>query len=374
VEEIGDLTFPTYIICEAGVNHNGSLETACALVDVAADAGADAVKFQTFRADTLAARSAPKAAYQQATTDARESQYDMLKALELSHDAHAALLGHCRARGIEFLSTPFDHESLRYLVEDLGVARVKIGSGDMTNAPLLLDAAGRGLPVVLSTGMADLAEVAEALGVLAFGYLDGGGAPSRAAFAEAWASRTGRDALLAKVSILHCTTEYPAPLESINLRAMDTLADAFGLPVGLSDHSDGTAVAVAAVGRGARIVEKHLTLDRTMPGPDHRASLEPDDFRRMVAEIRVVDQALGTGGKTPAAAERANIPVARKSLVAARAIAAGEIFTRDNVAVKRPGGHLLPTAYWEVLGLSARRAYRADEPLDPPDADGGAPA
>ena len=361
------------VIAEGGENHNGSLETAFALVDVAADAGADAVKFQTFRADALAARTAPKAAYQKATTGAAQSQYDMLKALELSHDAHAAILAHCRACGIEFLSTPFDNGSLRYLVDELGVTRLKIGSGDMTNAPLLLDAANRGRSIVLSTGMAELAEVEEALGVLAFGYLNYQ-MPTRAAFADAWTSRAGRAALADKVSILHCTTEYPAPPDSINLRAMDTLAEAFGLPVGLSDHSDGTSVAVAAVGRGARIVEKHLTLDRTMPGPDHRASLEPADFHRMVADIRIAERALGSSDKTPAEAERANIPVARKSVVAARPIGVGETFTGDNVTVKRPGGHLPPTAYWDVLGRRATRAYQPDEPLDIPDADGGARA
>jgi N-acetylneuraminate synthase len=348
------------VIAEAGVNHNGSLDLALRLVDAAAEAGADVVKFQTFRADALAARSAPKADYQKRTTGAEQSQYEMLKALELSHAAHARLVEHCAARGIEFLSTPFDLDSLTYLTDELGLARIKVGSGDMTNAPLLLAVARSGREVVLSTGMATLAEVAEALGALAYGYA-GGEAPGRAAFAEAL--ETHKDLLRDKVTVLQCTTEYPAPPEAINLRAMDTLAAAFGLPVGLSDHSDGTAIPVGAVGRGAVMIEKHLTLDRGLPGPDHGASLEPAGFARMTADIRAVERALGDGVKTPAEAELRNVPVARKSLVAARAIPAGELFTAENLTVKRPGGGMPPAAYWELLGRPASAAYAADDPI-----------
>jgi len=349
------------IIAEAGVNHNGSLDLALKLVDAAADAGADVVKFQTFRADALVTRAAPKARYQTETTDARQSQWAMLKALELGPDAHRAILERCRARGVEFLSTPFDADSLRWLIGDLGMARVKVGSGDMTNAPLLLEVARLGRPVILSTGMATLDEVREALGVLAFGYAGGTTKPGRTAFAAALAEHA--DGLRDRVTLLHCTTEYPAPPDTINLRAMDTLREAFGLPVGLSDHSEGHAVAVAAVARGAAVIEKHLTLDRAMPGPDHRASLDPAGFGALVLGIRTVEAALGDGAKQPAPAERANMAVARKSIVAARRIEAGETFSTENLTLKRPATGLSPIALWDLLGISATRAYDADEAI-----------
>jgi len=351
------------IIAEAGVNHNGSLDLALKLVDAAAEAGADVVKFQTFRADALVTRAAPKARYQAETTGADDGQWAMLKALELGPEAHQAILERCRARGIEFLSTPFDADSLHWLVGELGMARVKVGSGDMTNAPLLLEVASLGRPVILSTGMATLDEVREALGVLAYGYA-GGTAPGRAAFAAALIDHA--DALRDRVTLLHCTTEYPAPPDSINLRAMDTLREAFGLPVGLSDHSEGHAAALAAVARGAAVIEKHMTLDRTMPGPDHRASLEPAEFADLVAGVRLVAVALGDGLKQPAEAERANMAVARKSIVAARRIEAGEPFSADTLTLKRPGDGLAPIALWDLIGIPAPRAYDADEPIRPP--------
>lgn len=348
------------VIAEAGVNHNGSLDLALKLVDAAADAGADVVKFQTFRADALVTRAAPKARYQTETTDATQTQWAMLKALELGTDDHLAIMARCRARNIAFLSTPFDTASLRWLVTDLGMEQIKIGSGDMTNAPLLFEAGRSGRPVILSTGMATLDEVREALGVLAYGYA-GGTAPSRAACAEALANRP--DVLRDRVTLLHCTTEYPAPPESINLRAMDTLRDAFGLPVGLSDHSEGLAAALAAVARGATVIEKHMTLDRALPGPDHRASLEARDFARMVDEVRNVEVALGDGIKQPAQAELANIAIARKSLVAARGIKAGEPFSEDNLTLKRPGTGLPPMELWDLIGTPALRSYCPDEPI-----------
>jgi len=346
------------VIAEAGVNHNGSLDLALKLVDAAADAGADVVKFQTFRADALVTRAAPKARYQTQTTDATQSQWAMLKALELSTDDHLAIMARCRARHIAFLSTPFDAASLRWLVTDLGMEQIKIGSGDMTNAPLLFEAGRSGRPLILSTGMATLDEVREALGVLAYGYA-GGTAPSRAACAEALAIRP--EVLRDRVTLLHCTTEYPAPPESINLRAMDTLRDAFGLPVGLSDHSEGLAAALAAVARGATVIEKHMTLDQTLPGPDHRASLEPREFARMVDEIRKVEVALGDGVKQPAQAELANIAIARKSVVAACRIEAGEPFTTSNLTTKRPGTGVPPINQWDLIGRRADRSYEADE-------------
>ena len=359
------------VIAEAGVNHNGSVEVGCSLVDAAADAGADAVKFQTFRADRLVSRSAPKAPYQTRTTDEGESQFDMLRKLEIDAAFHQALIARCRQRGIEFLSTAFDEESLALLVDAFDVGRLKIPSGELTNGPLLLRAAGYGRPIILSTGMGTLEEVEVALGVLAFGYTRADALPGRETFAAALASAAGREAVEEKVALLHCTTEYPTPTRDINLAAMGTLRDAFGLSVGLSDHSEGWIVAVAAVACGARIVEKHLTLDRSMPGPDHQASIEPEEFARMVSEIRRVETAIGSGDKTPRPSEQKNLPIARKSLVALRAIAAGDKFCSDNLGSKRPGVGRSPMEYWDLLGARARREYAPDELIDGEDGDMG---
>jgi len=273
------------VIAEAGVNHDGSLDKARALVDVAASAGADIVKFQTFRADRIATRKVAKAEYQKRATASEESQHAMLQRLELDDAAHAALIAHCRARGIEFLSTPFDLPSLALLVGTHGLRRLKISSGDLTNGPLLLQAARSGGAIILSTGMAVLGEIEAALGVLAFGMAASGDAtPNDAAFAEAYSSTEGQDALRERVTLLHCTSLYPAPAPAVNLRAMDTLRSAFGLPVGYSDHTIGITVALAAVARGAVVIEKHFTLDRSLPGPDHQASLEPDELAAGAAD------------------------------------------------------------------------------------------
>lgn len=352
------------VIAEAGVNHNGSVEMAAALVAAAAQAGADAVKFQTFKADTLAAKSAPKAEYQRQTTDAAESQIDMLRRLELSEEAHHALARQCDGLGLAFLSTPFDLSSLAFLTGRLGLSTIKIPSGEMLNAPLLLETARRGVKVILSTGMSDMDEIRQALSVLAFGYAaDESVRPCRDAFARAWESPAGRAGLSDKVTLLHCTTEYPAPFDSVNLRAMDSMASEFGLPVGFSDHTLGIAVPLAAVARGAVIVEKHFTLDRALPGPDHKASLLPDELKAMVEGIRQVEAALGDGIKQPAACELANRPVARKSLVAARPIRRGEPFGADNLTVKRPGNGASPMGYYDRLGQPADRDYDEDEVL-----------
>jgi 2,4-diacetamido-2,4,6-trideoxy-beta-L-gulose transferase len=348
------------VIAEAGVNHNGRLDLALALVDAAADAGADIIKFQTFRADELATRSAEKADYQVRNTGGAESQLDMLKALELNDEAHRSIFARCRKHSIEFLSTPFDHRSLALLVDGLGLRRIKVGSGDLTNAPLLLAIAQSKRDVILSTGMATMDEIAEALGVLAFGYA-GEGLPGREKFASILASAVGSEALRAKVMLLHCTSDYPAVDDEINLRAMDTLAKAFGLPVGFSDHSVGIAVPIAAAARGARVIEKHLTLDRTMSGPDHVASIEPAEFKAMVSGIRQVERALGTAVKAPTASELKTRPIARKSIVARIPIRRGESFTAENLAVKRPGSGLPPTRLWELLGRAASTDYAADE-------------
>lgn len=350
----------TYIIAEAGVNHNGSLEMAKKLVEVAADAGADAVKFQTFKADRLVSRSAPKAEYQTRTTDSDESQHEMIRKLELDENAHFTLMEHCKACNIQFLSTPFDLESVEFLARQPDLPCIKISSGDITNAPLLLKTACTGKPVILSTGMSTMGEIEEALGVLAFGYLCHSN-PSLAAFHAAYCSDGGQALLKERVTLLHCTTEYPAPFVDVNLKAMDTMRAAFGLPVGFSDHTEVIAVSIAAVARGAAMVEKHFTLDRGLPGPDHKASLEPADLKQLVYSIREVEQALGTNLKSPSPSELKNIAVARKSLVAATLIAAGEPLTVHNLTAKRPGTGISPMMYWDLLGKPANRDYASDE-------------
>jgi len=353
----------TYIIAEAGVNHNGSVERAKKMIDVAAEANADAVKFQSFRAEKIVSPGAPKAEYQKRTTDSVESQHEMIKRLELDETSHRALIQHCKKRRIQFLSTPFDIESLDMLIGTLHLPLVKISSGDITNAPLLLKAAQWKKPLILSTGMSSLSDIETALGVLAFGYGGTSRKPSREAFREAYLSEKGQHALGKMVTLLHCTTEYPAPFEEVNLQAMDVMHSAFGLPVGYSDHTTDIAVAVAAVALGAVVIEKHFTLDRNLPGPDHMASLEPDELKVMVGSIRQVEKSLGARRKTPTASELKNKPVAQKSLVAATCIRKGEFFTEQNVAVKRPGSGLSPIFYWDIVGRKADKDYAPDEAI-----------
>jgi N-acetylneuraminate synthase len=353
-----------FIIVEAGVNHNGSLEIAMQLVDVAVAAGADAVKFQTFKAENLVTQHAGKAAYQKISIDADENQLTMLKRLELKYELHFQLLAYCQRLGIEFLSTAFDFESLDFLVRELGVETLKIPSGEITNGPFLLAHAQTGKHIILSTGMATLGEVETALGVLAFGYLtarDERLQPSISAFQQAYSSVQGQSVLREKVTLLHCTSEYPTPMENINLRAMDVLQQAFGLRVGYSDHSAGLVVPVAAVARGAAVIEKHFTLDRTQQGPDHKVSLEPDELKAMIRGIRDVEKALGQGLKCPQPLELENQKVVRKSLVAKCSISEGECFTETNLTIKRPGTGTSPMDYWALLGESSRRNYDADE-------------
>jgi len=355
----------TYIIAEAGVNHNGSLRLAKKLIDVAAGAGADAVKFQTFRSARIIGKNAPKARYQLKTTGSSESQFEMLRKLELDESAHRALIRHCRLRGIQFLSTPFDVESVDLLAHTLGLPRLKIPSGEITNALLLLKAARTGKPVILSTGMSTLGEIEMALGVLAFGYTGARRAPSRKLFQEAYLSEAGRKALRKNVVLMHCTTDYPVSFVDVNLRAMDVLRSAFGLPVGLSDHTLGISVPVAAAAREAAVIEKHFTLDRSLPGPDHKASLEPEELKEMVRAVRETERALGIPVKGPSEREMKTRRVVRKSLVAKRLIMKGETFTDANLAVKRPGTGISPMRYWEYLGKKAKKNYEPDELVDP---------
>lgn len=351
----------TYVIAEAGVNHNGSLALAKQLVKAAAAAGADAVKFQTFKAENVISRHATKAAYQEQTTGKSESQLEMVKKLELSTADHLALVECCREEGIQFLSTPFDMPSISMLAEELKLPRLKLPSGEITNAPFLVKAARTKLPLIISTGMCTLEDIEQGLGALAYGMLDSGAKPSPQAFKEAFANPRGQALLKERLTVLHCTTEYPTPFEDVNLRAMETLKSRFGLPVGYSDHTVGITVPVAAVARGAVLIEKHFTLDRKMEGPDHRASLEPAELVAMVRGIREVERSLGSSDKKPAPSEIKNMTVARKSLVAATKIRKGEIFTEDNLTIKRPGSGVSPFLFWDYLGQTAEHDYQEDE-------------
>jgi len=356
---------PVYVIAEAGVNHNGDLNRALALVDAAAEAGADAVKFQTFKPEALASRHAAQADYQvrnqRGQQNEGDSQLNMLKRLALSFEDHHALLARCKERDIEFLSSPFDSDSARFLIDEMNLPRLKLGSGELTNGPLLLQIAQANRPLIISTGMATLNDIHVALGVIAFGFMDNGTPPSRTAFEAAYHTPKMQVLLKERITLLHCTTEYPCPSDQVNLRAMDTLAETFGLPVGYSDHTLGIDVSLAAVARGACIIEKHFTLDKQLPGPDHLASLEPKELCTMVDSICKLEQVLGSSEKTPSPAESNNAMVARKSLVASRPIRAGEIFTEQNLTVKRPGSGRSPMDYWEILGQTAEKNYAEDE-------------
>ena len=354
----------TLIIAEAGVNHNGNEKLAFDLIDAAYKAGADIVKFQTFKAKNLVTEKAKQANYQIANTNKEESQLAMLSRLELSYDTHHKLVKHCQMLGIEFLSSAFDSESLAFLVNNLGLKRLKLPSGELTNAPLVLGHARTGCDLIVSTGMATLSEIEMALGVIAFGYIDDNKLePSIEAFKQAYSSKQGQQLLKQKVTILHCTTEYPAPMDEINLRAMDTLASTFDLVAGYSDHSKGITIPIAAVARGAKIIEKHFTLDKNMDGPDHKASLEPDELSAMITGIRQVELALGSKVKSPTVSEIKNKAVARKSLVAAHPIKEGEVFTANNLTIKRPGTGISPYSYWEIQGKKANRSYQAGDTI-----------
>ena len=331
----------TLIIAEAGVNHNGSLELAKLLVDAAADAGVDYVKFQTFEAENLVTKSAKQAEYQKKNIgDSNNSQYQMLKNLELSHADHEVLIEYCKQKGVRFFSTAFDLESIDYLAS-LDLPLWKIPSGEITNYPYLRKIALQGKPVVLSTGMCDVADIKNALDILIkFGLTKG------------------------QITILHCNTEYPTPFEDVNLRAMRTISEEFGVKVGYSDHTQGIEVPIAAVALGAEVIEKHFTLDRNLPGPDHKASLEPDELKAMVSAIRNIEQAMGDGEKKVTVSEGKNIAIARKSIVAACPIKKGEILFEENLTVKRPGTGISPMRWEEIVGTIAIRDYNEDELIE----------
>jgi N,N'-diacetyllegionaminate synthase len=330
----------TLIIAEAGVNHNGDIEMAKALIDAAADAGADIVKFQTFVAERLVTGLARKADYQVTNTGSNESQYQMLKRLELTSQMHDELIVHSARRGIEFFSTAFDLQSLDYLMS-LGMKRIKIPSGEITNLPYLRRIGGFTKQVILSTGMSNLGDIEAALDVL-----EQAGTPR------------------SQIVVLHCNTEYPAPMNEVNLKAMQSIAQAFGVQVGFSDHTEGTEIALAAVALGASVIEKHFTLDRKLPGPDHLASIEPIDLARLVSSIRNVELAMGDGIKRAGRSEARNLPIVRKSIVAAMSIRQGEAFTFSNLIAKRPGSGISPMRWDEVVGKIASRDFATDELIE----------
>lgn len=326
--------YPCFIIAEAGVNHNGDMEMAHRLIDAAAEAGVDAVKFQTFNASKLVTQSASKAEYQQKTTDAEESQFDMLRKLELSPAQHYELAAYSQKRNVLFLSTPFDEDSADFL-DELGVAAFKMSSGEITNLPFLEHVARKGKPMIISTGMSFLGEVETAVRVV---------------------KSTGYE----NFALLHCVSNYPTRMVDVNLRAMHTLISAFQVPVGFSDHTEGIEIPLAAVALGACILEKHFTLDRTLPGPDHAASLEPDELVEMVRSVRNVEAALGDGIKQPAADEQNSREIGRRSIVAARRLEAGTQITRDMVVMKRPGIGLPASFLDYVVGRTLSTAVEAD--------------
>lgn len=329
-----------FIIAEAGVNHNGSLKRALQMVDVAAQCGADAIKFQTFKAERFISRHAPKADYQKKTTGKNESQLEMVRKLELDEAAHRSLLQHCQVKKIMFLSTPFDIVSID-LLNGLGLEIFKIPSGEITNLPYLRKLGALDKKLILSTGMADLGEIEDALEVL-----------------------TGSGTRRENITVLHCNTEYPTPFDDVNLRAMTTIAHAFGVSAGYSDHTPGIEVPIAAAALGAAVIEKHFTLDRTLSGPDHSASLEPDELSEMIKAIRNIENALGTGIKKASLSETKNKAIARKSIVAARPIKRGEKFTQDCLAIKRPGIGISPMNLDEMIGKSATRDYGEDDLIE----------
>ena len=329
-----------FIIAEAGVNHNGSLEIAKKMIDVAVDAGADAVKFQTFKAEKLVCRNAQKAEYQKKTTDKNESQFEMIKKLELDLNAHRELIMHCTERGIVFLSTPFDLDSI-HLLHELGLEIFKIPSGEITNLPYLKEIGTLKKKVIMSTGMANLKEVEGALDVL-----------------------TQAGTALEDITVLHCNTEYPTPFKDVNLLAMLTIQEAFKVKVGYSDHTLGIEVPIAAVALGAKVIEKHFTLGKNMQGPDHKTSLVPEELNGMVKAIRNIEKALGSGIKQPSHSELKNKSVARKSIIAVKSIKKGEVFTSENITAKRPGIGISPLEWDRVIGSKALRNFDEDEIIE----------
>ena len=356
----------TLVIAEAGVNHNGDENLAFELIDIAKSAGADIVKFQLFQAEKLTTHKAELAEYQKKNipTDELHSQYDMLKKLELSPSVFLRLADYCSIQGIEFLSTAFDADSLNFLVDDIGIKKLKIASGELTNAPFLLDHAKTGLDIILSTGMSTLNEIEEALGVLAFGYLNLKGYPSKAATSDIMKSNEAREIISKRITLMHCTSAYPAPIDQLNLHAMQSLCNEFKTRIGYSDHSTGTLISPIAVAMGASVIEKHFTISKDMIGPDHQASLEPNELLRMIVDIRSTEKALGQHDKAPTSEEKKNLLIARKSIVASTLIQRGDTFSNANLCIKRPGSGMQPIKIWDLLGKYSENKYNAGDLID----------
>ncbi len=351
----------TYIIAEAGVNHNASEDLALEMITRAKEIGADAIKFQLFQAESLVTEDAEQAQYQKKAYAATKTQFQMLKELELPFAVFERLKLHAKNEKIDFIITPFDLVSLDFITQNLNLEIIKIGSGDVTNGPLLLAAARSKKKIILSTGMSTLSDIESALKVIAFGILTDNEEPSLKAFDEAYSHVDAEAVLKAHVSLLHCTSEYPAPVEESNLKAIDTLEASFGLRVGFSDHTPGFEISLAAVARGAAVIEKHFTLDKKLPGPDHLASLDYLEFKTMIENIRNIEKALGNGRKQPSASETKNIKIVRRSIVAKDKISIGEDFTIANLAFKRPHRGLSPMDFWSLLGTKAQKDYVKDE-------------
>ena len=351
------------IIAEAGVNHNGDVDLAIELIDAAAEAGAHCVKFQSFKASAIASKNAAKANYQTKTTDESESQLSMLQKLEISSKTHKVLIERCQQKNIRFLSSAFDLGSLSLLSEELKLDTLKLGSGELTNAPMLLAAARSGMKLLLSTGMGSLSEVEEALGVIAFGILNENEPSKRKDFADALLNPEVWKVMQLRVTLLQCTSEYPSAFEDSNLRVMATLRSAFGLEVGFSDHTVGNAMSIAAAALGASVIEKHFTLDKTMSGPDHAASTEPREFADLVRDIRAVSAGLGNGIKQPCKAELDNRSAVRKRVVAVHDLNAGQRISENDITVKRANGGVSAMDYWDCLGRTLVRPIQADSPI-----------
>ena len=353
----------TIIIAEAGVNHNGDKALAFELIDAAAEAGANMVKFQTYDSKSLATMQAPKAPYQRLTTNTAESQYQMLKKLELPKDWHFELKEYATKQGIKFISTAFDYKSLKFL-ETLDLPFYKIPSGEITNAPLLCAFARTSKKIILSTGMATLSEVEQALAILSWGYLKSEDPQSLSEIWKHWSSEQSQKIIKDKVTLLHCTSQYPTPITAVNLRAMETLSSAFDLPVGYSDHTEGILVPILAVSRGAVIIEKHFTLDRNLTGPDHRSSLEPNELKKMVFQIRSTELILGSRRKVPHSIEWDTRTAARQQIVATKNIKIGDLFTSDNIGTARTGSGISPLHYWDLVGSVSEQNYSEGDRID----------
>ena len=351
-----------FIVAEVGVNHNGSLKIAKKLIDAAKSSGANAVKFQTFHSETLVTKKASKASYQKKRTLKNESQYQMLKKLELSKEKHKELLKYCKKKRIEFMSTAFDINSLEFLSNELNLKKYKISSSEITNTPLLIEFARKKRHIILSTGMSNIKEIELALGAIAFGFLKLS-KPGKEKFIQAYQSKEGKKFLNKYVSLLHCTSDYPAKINNLNLNCIKTLKNKFRLNVGYSDHSLGTIASLIAVAMGATIIEKHITLDKNLPGPDHSASLDIEEFRDLVKQIKIVEKIKGSYEKKPTKNELKIKKLVRKSIHASKKIKKGDLFSKNNITTKRPGNGLDPSKIWDFMGRESSKDFNKDEKI-----------